>query len=49
MKLKNVIKENMRAITLELQNVNAKIGDLENLEENDMTNRGKRIGQRGER
>ena len=49
MKLKNVIKENMRVITLELQNVNAKIGDLENLEENDMINRGKRIGQRGER
>ena len=33
MKLRNV-KENMKDITLELWNLNVKIGDLENLKEN---------------
>ena len=33
MKLRNVIKENMKEITLELWNLNVKIGGLENLKE----------------
>ena len=48
MKLRNAIKENMKEITLELQNLNVKIGDFENLKENGMIERGKKIGYRGE-
>ena len=44
MKLRNVIKENMKEITLELWNPNVKIGDLENLKESGTIERGKRIG-----
>ena len=47
MKLRNVIKKNMKDITLELWNLNVKKGDSENLKENGTIERGKRIGQRG--
>ena len=33
MELSHVIKENMKELTLELWNLNVKIGDLENLKE----------------
>ena len=36
----------MKEISLELWNLNVKIGDLENLEENDTIETGKRTGQR---
>ena len=39
MKLKNFIKENMKEILLEFWNLNVKIGDLENLKENDTIER----------
>ena len=39
MKLRNFIKENMKEILLELWNLNVKIRDLENLKENDTTER----------
>ena len=48
MKLRNVIKKNMKEITLELWNLNVKIGDLENLKENGTIETGKRTGLRRE-
>ena len=48
MKSRNVIKANIKEITLELWNLNVKIGDLENLKERGTIEREKRIGQRGE-
>ena len=48
MKLRNVIKENMKEITLELWNLNVKIGDLENLKEYGTIETGKRTDLRKE-
>ena len=44
MKLRKVVKENTKEITLELWNLNVKIGDLENLNDKDTIEREKRIG-----
>ena len=38
----------MKEITLELWNINVKIGDLDDLKENSTIEKGKKIGQRGE-
>ena len=38
----------MKEITLELWNINVKIGDLDDLKENNTIEKGKKIGQRGE-
>ena len=43
MKVRNVIRKDMKRITLEPWNLNVKIGDLENLKENGTIERGKRI------
>ena len=44
MKLRNVIKDNMKKITLELWNINVKTGDLENLKQKGTIEKGKRTG-----
>ena len=38
----------MKEITLELWNINVKIGDLDDLKENSTIEKGNKIGQRGE-